>query len=145
MLEAFNLTEKTYSYIKGVSMEPGSFNSYTAYRLHKNAFLTQPTAWVLMWCNFSLVFLSWKFSLGSPSMRISKLGYSCIEAKYIRTEQKYNSQLKYYNSCRLTSQISTTSSSSASSQRQFRFVVIYLSCTSQLFMSVTWSVLHSCI
>uniref|UniRef100_A0A3B4EY55 Collagen alpha-1(XII) chain n=1 Tax=Pundamilia nyererei TaxID=303518 RepID=A0A3B4EY55_9CICH len=43
MLEAFNLTEKTYSYIKGVSMEPGSFNSYTAYRLHKNAFLTQPT------------------------------------------------------------------------------------------------------
>lgn len=46
MLEAFNLTEKTYSYVKGVSMEPGSFNSYTAYRLHKNAFLTQPTTWV---------------------------------------------------------------------------------------------------
>ncbi|XP_038582153.1 collagen alpha-1(XII) chain isoform X2 [Micropterus salmoides] len=43
MLEAFNLTEKTYSYVKGVSMEPGSFNSYTAYRLHKNAFLTQPS------------------------------------------------------------------------------------------------------
>ncbi|KAM9355371.1 collagen alpha-1(XII) chain [Pholidichthys leucotaenia] len=43
MLEAFNLTEKTYSYVKGVSMEPGSFNSYAAYRLHKNAFLTQPT------------------------------------------------------------------------------------------------------
>nr|XP_029137515.1 collagen alpha-1(XII) chain-like [Labrus bergylta] len=43
MLEAFNLTEKTYSYMKGVSMEPGSFNSFTAYRLHKNAFLTQPT------------------------------------------------------------------------------------------------------
>ncbi|KAJ8008899.1 hypothetical protein DPEC_G00083220 [Dallia pectoralis] len=43
MLEAFNLTEKTYSYIKGVSMEPGSFNSYTAYRLHKDARLTQPT------------------------------------------------------------------------------------------------------
>ncbi|XP_049446985.1 collagen alpha-1(XII) chain isoform X1 [Epinephelus fuscoguttatus] len=43
MLEAFNLTEKTYSYMKGVSMEPGSFNSYTAYRLHKNAFLSQPT------------------------------------------------------------------------------------------------------
>ncbi|XP_074540734.1 collagen alpha-1(XII) chain isoform X2 [Halichoeres trimaculatus] len=43
MLEAFNLTEKTYSYVKGVSMEPGSFNSFTAYRLHKNAFLTQPT------------------------------------------------------------------------------------------------------
>uniref|UniRef100_A0A7N8XBM6 Collagen alpha-1(XII) chain n=1 Tax=Mastacembelus armatus TaxID=205130 RepID=A0A7N8XBM6_9TELE len=44
MLEAFNLTEKTYSYVKGVSMEPGSFNSYAAYRLHKDAFLTQPTA-----------------------------------------------------------------------------------------------------
>ncbi|KAM8725153.1 collagen alpha-1(XII) chain isoform 2-T3 [Acanthopagrus schlegelii] len=43
MLEAFNLTEKTYSYVKGVSMETGSFNSYTAYRLHKNAFLSQPT------------------------------------------------------------------------------------------------------
>uniref|UniRef100_A0A4W5MTY9 Collagen alpha-1(XII) chain n=1 Tax=Hucho hucho TaxID=62062 RepID=A0A4W5MTY9_9TELE len=43
MLEAFNLTEKTYGYIKGVSMEPGSFNSHTAYRLHKNSFLTQPT------------------------------------------------------------------------------------------------------
>ncbi|XP_008292859.1 collagen alpha-1(XII) chain-like isoform X2 [Stegastes partitus] len=43
MLEAFNLTEKTYSYTKGVSMEPGSFNSYTAYRLHKNAYLSQPT------------------------------------------------------------------------------------------------------
>uniref|UniRef100_A0A3B3Q4H7 Collagen, type XII, alpha 1b n=1 Tax=Paramormyrops kingsleyae TaxID=1676925 RepID=A0A3B3Q4H7_9TELE len=43
MLEVFNLTEKTYASIKGVSMEPGSFNSFTAYRLHKNAFLTQPT------------------------------------------------------------------------------------------------------
>ncbi|TKS75370.1 Collagen alpha-1(XII) chain [Collichthys lucidus] len=43
MLEAFNLTEKTYSYVKGVSMETGSFNSYTAYRLHKNAYLSQPT------------------------------------------------------------------------------------------------------
>ncbi|XP_017157584.1 collagen alpha-1(XII) chain [Poecilia reticulata] len=44
MLEAFNLTEKTYSSVPGVSMEPGSFNSYTAYRLHRNAFLTQPSA-----------------------------------------------------------------------------------------------------
>ncbi|XP_058469849.1 collagen alpha-1(XII) chain isoform X2 [Solea solea] len=43
MLEAFNLTEKNYGTVKGVSMETGSFNSYTAYRLHKNAFLTQPT------------------------------------------------------------------------------------------------------
>lgn len=43
MLEAFNLTEKTYSQVKGVSMEPGSFNSYIAYRLHKDSFLNQPT------------------------------------------------------------------------------------------------------
>ncbi|RXM27373.1 Collagen alpha-1(XII) chain [Acipenser ruthenus] len=43
MLEAFNLTEKTFASVQGVSMEPGSFNSYIAYRLHKNAFLTQPT------------------------------------------------------------------------------------------------------
>ncbi|XP_060947388.1 collagen alpha-1(XII) chain [Limanda limanda] len=43
MLEAFNLTEKTYGSVQGVSMESGSFNSYTSYRLHKNAFLTQPT------------------------------------------------------------------------------------------------------
>ncbi|KAG9347396.1 hypothetical protein JZ751_004963 [Albula glossodonta] len=43
MLEAFNLTEKTYASVKGVSLEPGSFNSYYSYRLHKNAFLTQPT------------------------------------------------------------------------------------------------------
>uniref|UniRef100_A0A8C2FM79 Collagen alpha-1(XII) chain n=1 Tax=Cyprinus carpio TaxID=7962 RepID=A0A8C2FM79_CYPCA len=44
MLEAFNLTEKMYASTKGVSMEPGSFNSYTAYRLHKNAFLNQPSS-----------------------------------------------------------------------------------------------------
>ncbi|KAM8847495.1 collagen alpha-1(XII) chain isoform 4-T4 [Synchiropus picturatus] len=43
MLEAFNLTQKTYSSVKGVSMEPGSFNSYASYRLHRNAFMTQPT------------------------------------------------------------------------------------------------------
>ncbi|XP_064195946.1 collagen alpha-1(XII) chain isoform X2 [Anguilla rostrata] len=43
MLEAFNLTEKTYASVKGVSLEPGSFNSYYSYRIHKNAFLTQPT------------------------------------------------------------------------------------------------------
>uniref|UniRef100_A0AAR2LEQ9 Collagen, type XII, alpha 1b n=1 Tax=Pygocentrus nattereri TaxID=42514 RepID=A0AAR2LEQ9_PYGNA len=43
MLEAFNLTERMYAATKGVSMEPGSFNSYTAYRLHKDAFLSQPS------------------------------------------------------------------------------------------------------
>ncbi|KAL7379726.1 hypothetical protein ABVT39_004851 [Epinephelus coioides] len=43
MLEAFNITDRTFAGMNGVSMEPGSFNSYTAYRLHKDAFLTQPT------------------------------------------------------------------------------------------------------
>ncbi|KAI4799831.1 hypothetical protein KUCAC02_016631, partial [Chaenocephalus aceratus] len=43
MLEAFNLTEKMYGSVPGVSMEPGSFNSYAAYRLHTNAFLHQQT------------------------------------------------------------------------------------------------------
>ncbi|XP_061901199.1 collagen alpha-1(XII) chain isoform X3 [Entelurus aequoreus] len=43
MLETFNLTEKSYGQVRGVSMEPGSFNSFTSYRLHKNAFLTMPS------------------------------------------------------------------------------------------------------
>uniref|UniRef100_A0A8C4RJN8 Collagen alpha-1(XII) chain n=1 Tax=Erpetoichthys calabaricus TaxID=27687 RepID=A0A8C4RJN8_ERPCA len=43
MLEAFNLTDKVFSTVQGVSMEPGSFNTFTAYRLHKNAYLNQPT------------------------------------------------------------------------------------------------------
>ncbi|XP_057679033.1 collagen alpha-1(XII) chain isoform X2 [Corythoichthys intestinalis] len=43
MLEAFNLTERTYGQVSGVSMEPGSFNSFTAYRLHANAYLTMPS------------------------------------------------------------------------------------------------------
>ncbi|KAJ8270953.1 hypothetical protein GJAV_G00121110 [Gymnothorax javanicus] len=44
MLEAFNLTEKTYASVEGVSLEPGSFNSYYSYRIHKNAFLSQPSS-----------------------------------------------------------------------------------------------------
>ncbi|KAG1936321.1 collagen alpha-1(XII) chain [Pimephales promelas] len=43
MLEAFNITDKTFAGMSGVSMEPGSFNSYIAYRLHKDAFISQPT------------------------------------------------------------------------------------------------------
>uniref|UniRef100_A0A3B4FJG1 Collagen alpha-1(XII) chain-like n=1 Tax=Pundamilia nyererei TaxID=303518 RepID=A0A3B4FJG1_9CICH len=43
MLEAFNITDKTFAAMNGVSMEPGSFNSYIAYRLHKDSFLNQPT------------------------------------------------------------------------------------------------------
>ncbi|XP_071774299.1 collagen alpha-1(XII) chain-like isoform X1 [Centroberyx gerrardi] len=43
MLEAFNITDRTFAGMNGVSMEPGSFNSYIAYRLHKNSFINQPT------------------------------------------------------------------------------------------------------
>uniref|UniRef100_A0A4W6E660 Collagen alpha-1(XII) chain n=1 Tax=Lates calcarifer TaxID=8187 RepID=A0A4W6E660_LATCA len=43
MLEAFNITDRTFADMNGVSMEPGSFNSYIAYRLHKDSFLNQPT------------------------------------------------------------------------------------------------------
>uniref|UniRef100_A0AAQ4PTZ0 Collagen alpha-1(XII) chain n=1 Tax=Gasterosteus aculeatus aculeatus TaxID=481459 RepID=A0AAQ4PTZ0_GASAC len=43
MLEAFNITDRTFAGINGVSMEAGSFNSYIAYRLHKDSFLNQPT------------------------------------------------------------------------------------------------------
>uniref|UniRef100_A0A3Q2T1R2 Collagen alpha-1(XII) chain n=1 Tax=Fundulus heteroclitus TaxID=8078 RepID=A0A3Q2T1R2_FUNHE len=43
MLEAFNITDRTFADMNGVSMEPGSFNSYIAYRLHKDSYLTQPT------------------------------------------------------------------------------------------------------
>nr|XP_033792023.1 collagen alpha-1(XII) chain isoform X1 [Geotrypetes seraphini] len=44
MLEAYNLTEKYFSTVQGVSMEPGSFNSYMSYKIHKDAFLSQPTS-----------------------------------------------------------------------------------------------------
>ncbi|XP_019940584.2 collagen alpha-1(XII) chain isoform X4 [Paralichthys olivaceus] len=43
MLEAFNITDRSFAGIKGLSMEPGSFNSYIAYRIHKDSFLNQPT------------------------------------------------------------------------------------------------------
>ncbi|KAI1895827.1 hypothetical protein AGOR_G00110770 [Albula goreensis] len=43
MLEAFNITDKTFAAVRGISMESGSFNSYVTYRLHKNAYLNAPT------------------------------------------------------------------------------------------------------
>uniref|UniRef100_A0A3Q4AFB8 Collagen alpha-1(XII) chain n=1 Tax=Mola mola TaxID=94237 RepID=A0A3Q4AFB8_MOLML len=43
MLDAFNITDRTFAGMNGVSMEPGSFNSYIAYRLHKDSFINQPT------------------------------------------------------------------------------------------------------
>ncbi|KAK3562956.1 hypothetical protein QTP86_011711 [Hemibagrus guttatus] len=43
MLEAFNITDRTFAAMNGVSMEPGTFNSYMSYRIHKDAFISQPT------------------------------------------------------------------------------------------------------
>lgn len=43
MLEGFNITDRTFAAMNGVSMEPGSFNSFIGYRLHKDAFLSAPT------------------------------------------------------------------------------------------------------
>uniref|UniRef100_A0AAR2LT43 Collagen alpha-1(XII) chain n=1 Tax=Pygocentrus nattereri TaxID=42514 RepID=A0AAR2LT43_PYGNA len=43
MLEAFNITDRTFGGLNGVSMEAGSFNSFITYRLHKDAFISQPT------------------------------------------------------------------------------------------------------
>uniref|UniRef100_A0A3Q2G2Y4 Collagen type XIV alpha 1 chain n=1 Tax=Cyprinodon variegatus TaxID=28743 RepID=A0A3Q2G2Y4_CYPVA len=46
MMEKFGLVEKEYSTIPGVSMEPGSFNSYPCYRLHRDALVSQPTKYL---------------------------------------------------------------------------------------------------
>ncbi|CAN0126560.1 unnamed protein product [Lampetra planeri] len=43
MMEAFGLVDKLYSSLSGVSMEPGSFNAFPAFRLHKDAMLSQAT------------------------------------------------------------------------------------------------------
>ncbi|XP_037836071.1 collagen alpha-1(XIV) chain isoform X2 [Kryptolebias marmoratus] len=46
MMEKFGLVEKEYSTIPGVSLEPGSFNSYPCYRLHRDALVLQPTRYL---------------------------------------------------------------------------------------------------
>ncbi|KAL2099144.1 hypothetical protein ACEWY4_005624 [Coilia grayii] len=43
MLDAFNITDKTFAATNGISMEPGTFNSFITYRMHKDAFLSAPT------------------------------------------------------------------------------------------------------
>lgn len=47
MMEMFGLVEKEFAAVEGVSMEPGTFNSYSCYRLHKDALVSQPTKYVL--------------------------------------------------------------------------------------------------
>ncbi|XP_061809382.1 collagen alpha-1(XIV) chain isoform X2 [Nerophis lumbriciformis] len=46
MMEKFGLVEKEYSTLAGVSLEPGSFNSYPCYRLHRDAMVSQPTKYL---------------------------------------------------------------------------------------------------
>ncbi|XP_039972835.1 collagen alpha-1(XIV) chain isoform X2 [Xiphias gladius] len=46
MMEKFGLVEKEYSIIPGVSLEPGSFNSFPCYRLHRDALVSQPTKYL---------------------------------------------------------------------------------------------------
>ncbi|KAK9958258.1 hypothetical protein ABG768_012429 [Culter alburnus] len=46
MMETFGLVEHLYSSVSGVSMEPGTFNSYSSYRLGSDALLTQPTRFI---------------------------------------------------------------------------------------------------
>nr|XP_019946701.1 PREDICTED: collagen alpha-1(XIV) chain [Paralichthys olivaceus] len=46
MMEKFGLVEKEYSILPGVSLEPGSFNSFPCYRLHRDALVSQPTKYL---------------------------------------------------------------------------------------------------
>ncbi|KPP78684.1 collagen alpha-1(XIV) chain-like [Scleropages formosus] len=46
MMEMFGLAENRYSSVSGVSMEPGTFNSFPCYRLHKDALVSQPTKYL---------------------------------------------------------------------------------------------------
>ncbi|KAJ8291054.1 hypothetical protein GJAV_G00020860 [Gymnothorax javanicus] len=46
MMEMFGLVENQYGSVEGVSMEPGTFNSFPCYRLHKDALLSQPTKYL---------------------------------------------------------------------------------------------------
>lgn len=48
MMEMFGLVEKDFSSMEGVSMEPGTFNVYPCYRLHKDALVSQPTKYVFI-------------------------------------------------------------------------------------------------
>ncbi|XP_034031083.1 collagen alpha-1(XIV) chain-like [Thalassophryne amazonica] len=46
MMEQFGLIEREYSTIPGVSLEPGSFNSFPCYRLHRDSLVSQPTKYL---------------------------------------------------------------------------------------------------
>ncbi|KAH0617470.1 hypothetical protein JD844_015746 [Phrynosoma platyrhinos] len=46
MMEMFGLVEKEFASMEGVSMEPGTFNAYSCYKLHKDALVSQPTKYL---------------------------------------------------------------------------------------------------
>lgn len=46
MMELFGLVEDQYSSIAGVSMVPGTFNTFPCFHLHSNALLAQPTKYI---------------------------------------------------------------------------------------------------
>uniref|UniRef100_A0A8C2JKA7 Collagen, type XIV, alpha 1b n=1 Tax=Cyprinus carpio TaxID=7962 RepID=A0A8C2JKA7_CYPCA len=46
MMEMFGLVEHLYSGVSGVSMEPGTFNSFSSFRLGSDALVTQPTRFI---------------------------------------------------------------------------------------------------
>ncbi|KAA0709869.1 Collagen alpha-1(XIV) chain [Triplophysa tibetana] len=43
MMEMFGLVDHMYNSVNGVSMQPGTFNSYSSYRLSSDNLITQPT------------------------------------------------------------------------------------------------------
>ncbi|XP_010776120.1 collagen alpha-1(XIV) chain-like [Notothenia coriiceps] len=46
MMELFGLVENKYSSVPGVSMVPGTFNTFPSFHLHSDAFLAQPTRFI---------------------------------------------------------------------------------------------------
>nr|XP_055076682.1 collagen alpha-1(XIV) chain isoform X1 [Misgurnus anguillicaudatus] len=46
MMEMFGLVDHMYSSVNGVSMKPGTFNSYSSYRLSSDNPITQPTRFI---------------------------------------------------------------------------------------------------
>ncbi|CAB1320951.1 unnamed protein product, partial [Coregonus sp. 'balchen'] len=46
MMEMFGLVEGLYGRVSGVSMEPGTFNSFPCFSLHNNSLLAQPTKFI---------------------------------------------------------------------------------------------------
>lgn len=49
MMELFGLEESRYGSVSGVSMVPGTFNTFPCFHLHSDAFLAQPTKYALQW------------------------------------------------------------------------------------------------